>query len=105
VARHGRPLVGFSMQLVDRLGRCRPSATAAAARPTTFATRAPWRIALGFPHYVLDMEDDFRGQVLDPFAADYAQGTTRLALRALQHLHQVRGAVASAPRPSARRRS
>jgi tRNA-specific 2-thiouridylase len=75
VARDGRPLVGFSMQLVDRLagggeryGRC--------CSPDDFRDARAVADRVGFPHYVLDMEDDFRRHVLDPFASDYAQGKT-----------------------------
>ena len=71
----GRPLVGFSMQLVDRLageaeryGRC--------CSPDDFRDARAVADRLGFPHYVLDMEDAFRRQVLEPFAADYASGLT-----------------------------
>ena len=31
---------------------------------------------LGFPHYVIDLEDEFRRQVVQPFADDYAAGRT-----------------------------
>jgi tRNA-specific 2-thiouridylase len=75
IAREGRPLVGFSMQLVDRLageteryGRC--------CSPDDFRDARAVADRLGFPHYVLDMEDDFKRQVLEPFAADYAAGRT-----------------------------
>jgi tRNA-specific 2-thiouridylase len=75
LSRAGRPLVGFSMQLVDRLageteryGRC--------CSPDDFKDARAVADRMGFPHYVLDMEDDFRRQVLEPFAADYAAGRT-----------------------------
>jgi tRNA-specific 2-thiouridylase len=75
VAAAGRPLVGFSMKLVDRLagesdryGRC--------CSPDDFRDARAVADRLGFPHYVLDMEDDFRRRVLAPFAADYAAGRT-----------------------------
>jgi len=75
LGREGRSLVGFSMQLVDRLageterfGRC--------CSPDDFRDARAVADRLGFPHYILDMEDDFRRQVLLPFADDYAAGRT-----------------------------
>lgn len=75
LAREGTLLAGFSMQLVDRLagvearyGKC--------CSPDDFRDARAVADRLGFPHYVLDMEDDFRRLVLAPFAADYASGRT-----------------------------
>jgi len=75
LAREGGSLVGFSMQLVDRLageteryGRC--------CSPDDFRDARSVADRLGFPHYVLAMEEDFRRHVLAPFADDYARGRT-----------------------------
>lgn len=71
----GIPLVGFSMRLVDRLvgatesyGRC--------CSPDDFRDAAAVAQRLGFPHYVLNMEEEFERSVLRPFADDYARGRT-----------------------------
>jgi tRNA-specific 2-thiouridylase len=75
LAREGRPLVGFSMQLIDKLagatdryGRC--------CSPDDFRDARSIADRLGFPHYILDMEDEFERRVLQPFAEDYAAGRT-----------------------------
>ena len=75
LARARRPLVGFSMQLVDRLageteryGRC--------CSPDDFRDARSVADRMGFPHYVLDMADAFTRSVLEPFARDYAEGRT-----------------------------
>jgi tRNA-specific 2-thiouridylase len=75
LAGERRSLVGFSMQLVDRLageteryGRC--------CSPDDFRDARSVADRLGFPHYVLDMEDEFQRGVLQPFAEDYAAGRT-----------------------------
>jgi len=69
------PLVGFSMKLVDRLagqedkyGKC--------CSPDDFRDARLVAEKFGFPHYTLDMEDDFRKFVIDPFLADYEVGRT-----------------------------
>ena len=75
LARGNRPLVGFSMHLIDRLageteryGRCCSPEDVRDAR--SVADR------MGFPHYVLDMQEEFQRTVLRPFAEDYASGKT-----------------------------
>jgi tRNA-specific 2-thiouridylase len=75
LAREGRRVVGFSMQLVDRLageenryGRC--------CSPDDFRDARHVADRFEFPHYILDMEDEFRRLVVQPFADDYAAGRT-----------------------------
>ncbi|HEX4823271.1 MAG TPA: tRNA 2-thiouridine(34) synthase MnmA [Candidatus Polarisedimenticolaceae bacterium] len=69
LARLGRRLVGFSMNLAaDRHGRC--------CSPDDFRDARAVADTIGFPHYVLGMEDDFRRAVLEPFKDDYAAGRT-----------------------------
>ncbi len=75
LAREARPVVGFSMQLIDglagaeeRYGRC--------CSPDDFRDARQVADRFGFPHYVIDLEDEFRRQVVQPFADDYAEGRT-----------------------------
>jgi tRNA-specific 2-thiouridylase len=75
LARESRPLVGFSMQLVDRLGGERER-YGRCCSPDDFRDARAVARRLGFPHYVLDMEEDFQRHVLAPFAEDYSRGRT-----------------------------
>lgn len=75
LAEGGDRLVGFSMKLVDRLageqeryGKC--------CSPDDFRDARLVAGRFGFPHYTLDMEDEFRRFVLDPFLDDYVSGKT-----------------------------
>jgi tRNA-specific 2-thiouridylase len=71
----GEPLVGLSMQLYDRsrdgrslYGRC------CSPRDLVDARVAADR--LGIPFYVLNMEDEFRSDVIDDFVSEYRSGRT-----------------------------
>ena len=102
VARAGERVVGFSMQLVDRLageteryGRC--------CSPEDFRDARAVADRVGFPHYVLDLEEEFRRNVLEPFAADYCGRPHTVTLRALQHVHEVRHPAGAGARRRAER--
>jgi len=75
LAGQGRELVGFSMQLVDKLageserfGRC--------CSPDDFRDARAVADRMGFPHYIVDLQESFLKQVIQPFADDYAAGRT-----------------------------
>jgi tRNA-specific 2-thiouridylase len=75
--RQGRALVGLSLQLHDRsegdsddFGRC--------CSPRDFLDARQVANHVGFPFYVLNMEEEFRRAVLDDFVAEYLSGRTPL---------------------------
>jgi len=75
LVQQGRAVVGFSMHLVDaldgeeeRYGRC--------CSPDDFRVARAVADSCGFPHYILNLQDQFRESVIEPFADDYAAGRT-----------------------------
>jgi tRNA-uridine 2-sulfurtransferase len=75
--REGRDLVGLSLQLHDRsesgagdFGRC--------CSPRDFLDARRVADRVGFPFYVLNMEEEFRKSVLDDFVSEYLSGRTPL---------------------------
>ena len=65
LAEQGHDVIGLSMQLYDQTRRRSPSA--AAARSTICTTRGAWRRRIGFPHYIVNFEQQFQETVISNF--------------------------------------
>jgi tRNA-specific 2-thiouridylase len=70
----GHEVVGLSMQLWDHSGEPGRTGRCCTLDDLADARRAAW--ALGIRHYVLNLEDEFRRDVVRPFLASYLAGET-----------------------------
>jgi tRNA-specific 2-thiouridylase len=70
----GCEVVGLSMQLWNHSGEPGRSGRCCTTEDISDARRAAW--ALEVPHYVLDLTEEFRREVVSPFVASYLGGET-----------------------------
>lgn len=74
LAREGYDVVGMTLQLYDHGEAIRRKGACCAGQDIHDARRVAE--TLGIPHYVLDYEDRFREQVINPFMESYIAGET-----------------------------
>lgn len=74
LAREGYDVVGMTLQLYDHGEAIHRKGACCAGQDIHDARRVSE--ALGIPHYVLDYEDKFREQVINPFMESYIAGET-----------------------------
>jgi len=70
----GHEVVGLSMQLWDHSSEAGRTGRCCTLDDLSDARRVAW--ALGVRHYVLNLEEDFRRDVVRPFVASYLDGET-----------------------------
>ncbi|MEO1491882.1 MAG: tRNA 2-thiouridine(34) synthase MnmA [Pseudomonadota bacterium] len=74
LAREGYDVVGITLQLYDHGAALAKKGACCAGRDIHDARRVAER--MGFPHYVLDYENQFRDAVIEEFADQYLAGAT-----------------------------
>jgi tRNA-specific 2-thiouridylase len=74
LAEAGHDVIGLSMQLYDQ--RASPEAFGSCCSIDDLQDARRVALALGFPHYILNFEREFRATVVDRFVSEYASGRT-----------------------------
>lgn len=74
LAEQGHDVVGFSMQLYDQ--RESPDAWGSCCSIGDLHDARRVANAVGFPHYIVNFEEQFRKSVVDNFVSEYAAGRT-----------------------------
>ncbi|MBP8273423.1 MAG: tRNA 2-thiouridine(34) synthase MnmA, partial [Acidobacteria bacterium] len=74
LAEQGHDVVGFSMQLYDQ--RDSPDAWGSCCSLGDLQDARRVANAVGFPHYIVNFEEEFRRAVVDNFVSEYAAGRT-----------------------------